>query len=158
MIVAFCGHRPDKLPNKETGYKLPNPTYNKICQELAAVLKNLNPDKAISGMALGVDQWAAFVCVKLGIPFVAAVPFLEQERMWPEESKRIYNRLLDKAKEVIIVSEGGYAPAKMQIRNEFMVNACDTLIAVYNGDKTGGTANCVAYAEKMKKPIHRIIP
>lgn len=50
MIVAFTGHRPDKLG----GYKLPNPTYVKVCQQIETKLVELKPEKIISGMALGV--------------------------------------------------------------------------------------------------------
>lgn len=71
MIVSFTGHRPDKLG----GYKLPNPTYLKVCRDINWLLKELNPEKIISGMALGVDQWAAHIAYKLGTPFVAAIPF-----------------------------------------------------------------------------------
>lgn len=154
MIVAFTGHRPDKLG----GYKLPNPTYIKICQKLDKVLRELKPSKALSGMALGIDQWAANVCVKLEIPFVAVIPFVGQEKMWPADSQRIYNNLLTKAAEKVIVSEGGYSAAKMQIRNQYLVDNCDLLIAVYNGDKTGGTANCINYAKEIGKKILIIDP
>src|SRR6266849_933968 len=98
-VAAFTGHRPDKLPNKETGYKLPNPTYIHICQQLEKVLKELKPEKAISGMALGVDMYAANVCIKLGIPFVAAIPFIGQEKAWPQSSQKTYHLLLGKAAE-----------------------------------------------------------
>jgi uncharacterized phage-like protein YoqJ len=158
MIVAFTGHRQNKLPNKETGYNLPNPTYIHVCQQLEKTLLELKPDEAISGMALGVDSWAANICYKLGIPFVAAIPFVGQEKIWPEQSQKTYHKLLKLAKEVVIVCEGGYEPVKMQRRNEWMCNRCDTLIAVYNGDKTGGTANCINYAKSINKNIIYINP
>jgi uncharacterized phage-like protein YoqJ len=109
-------------------------------------------------MALGVDQWAASIAIKLGIPFVAAVPFLGQEGMWPNKSKKIYKFLLDKAGEIVIVNEGGFTAKKLQLRNEWMVDNCDVLIAVYNGDEKGGTANCVRYAKEKKKEIVFITP
>ncbi len=154
MIVAFSGHRPDKLG----GYELPNPTYIKICKEIEKTVKDLKAEKIISGMALGVDQWAASIAIKLGIPFVAAVPFLGQEGMWPNKSKKIYKFLLDKAGEIVIVCEGGFTAKKLQLRNEWMVDNCDVLIAVYNGDEKGGTANCVRYAKEKKKEIVFITP
>ena len=157
MIVAFTGHRPDKLPNKETGYIIPNPTYIHVCQKIETALKELKPEKVISGMALGVDQWAANIAVKLGIPFVAAVPFLGQEGKWPQASQRIYKILLAKASEIVIVCEEGYAAYKLQKRNEWMVDHSDKLIAVWNGSK-GGTGNCVDYATKVGKEIYRINP
>jgi len=154
MIVSFTGHRPPKLG----GYKLPNPTYLHICQQIEKTLTELKPEKVLSGMALGVDQWAADIAYKLGIPFLAAVPFEGQEKEWPESARKAYHLLLSKAAERVVVCEGEYASYKMQIRNEYLVNNSDILIAVYNGDKTGGTANCVKYAKSTGKEIVYIDP
>lgn len=153
MIVSFTGHRPDKLG----GYKLPNPTYISVCQKIEAALKELKPEKCISGMALGIDSWAANICIKLGIPFIAAIPFIGQEAIWPEASQKTYRLLLSKAENQHIVSEGGYSAHKLQIRNEWMVDQCDLLLAVW--DQTpGGTANCVKYAQSKNKEINYINP
>jgi uncharacterized phage-like protein YoqJ len=152
-LVAFTGHRPDKIG----GYDLPNPTYMHVCQEIDRVLRELKPDKVISGMALGVDQWAANVALKLNIPFIAAVPFLGQEGKWPNKSQQLYKKMLEKAAEIVIVSEGGYAASKLQIRNEWMVDRCDVLVAVFDGT-SGGTANCVTYAKGKGKEIVFIKP
>ena len=149
MIVAFTGHRPNKLPG---GYKLPNPTYNKVCQEIEKALKDLKPEKVISGMALGVDQWAAYISYKLKIPFIAAIPFEGQETAWPQQSQNTFRVLRKLASEEVIVSPGGYANEKMQIRNQWMVDHCDLLIAIWDETK-GGTGNCVEYARSIKKPI-----
>lgn len=158
MIVAFTGHRNDKLPDKKTGYKLPNPTYNYVYKEIKSTLEFLKPDKVISGMALGIDQWAAMIAIRLNIPLLAAIPFEGQEFKWPLSSQNTYNKLISLASETLIVCEGGYAAHKMQIRNQFMVDSCDILIAVYNGDKTGGTANCINYARSLNKKIIYINP
>ena len=153
MIVAFTGHRPDKLG----GYKLPNDTYIKICRDIDWLLKELNPEKVISGMALGVDQWAANIAYKLGIPFVAAIPFEGQELAWPEASQKTYRVLRRLASEEVIVSSGGYSADKMQVRNIWMVDNCDSLIAVWDGSK-GGTGNCVEYAKSVDRKIYQIDP
>lgn len=157
MIVAFAGHRPDKLG----GYKLPNPVYTQVCRQLEKTLKELGPTKAISGMALGVDQWAAMICVKLGIPFIAAVPFPGQESKWPESSQHTYKLLLKKADDIVIVSDAPFKASKLQKRNEWMVDQLadpeDRLVAVFDGTD-GGTCNCVKYAEKHDKQIIRIDP
>lgn len=153
MIVSFTGHRPSKLG----GYNLPNPTYIRVCQQIDKTLRELQPEKVISGMALGVDQWAASIAVKLGIPFIAAVPFAGQETAWPEASQKIFHKLLQQAAEVHIVCEGDYAAYKMQVRNEWMVDRADTVIAIWDGTP-GGTGNCVKYAEKKSKQIIYINP
>jgi len=153
MIISGTGHRPSKIG----GYKLPNPTYNYICQETEKILLQLKPEKIISGMALGYDQWLAFIAYKLGIKFMASIPFLGQEKAWPASSQKTYNKLLSKASEVVIVCEGGYEAKKMQIRNEFMVNQCDLLIGVWDGTN-GGTGNCISYAKSINKNIIIIDP
>lgn len=153
MIVSFTGHRPDKLG----GYKLPNPIYIHVCQQIEKALKELKPEKIITGMALGVDQWAAYIAHKLNIPFLAAIPFEGQELKWPEVSQKSYLLLRSLADEEVIVSPGGYAANKMQIRNQWMVDNCDLLIAVWDGSK-GGTGNCVEYAKSYNKKIYLIDP
>lgn len=153
MIVAFTGHRPDKIG----GYKLPNPTYIHICQQIDKALRELKPEKVITGMALGIDQWAAMIAYKLKIPFLAAIPFENQESKWPQSSQDTFKLLRKLATEEVIVSPGGYAASKMQVRNEWMVDHCDKLIAVWDGSK-GGTGNCVEYARSIKKDIYFINP
>lgn len=153
MIVGFTGHRPDKLG----GYKVPNPTYIKVCQKIDTTLRDLQPEKVISGMALGIDQWAANIAYKLGIPFIAAVPFEGQESAWPQPSQKAFRLLLKRASEIVIVSPGGYAPAKMQIRNEWIVDNSNKLIAVWDGSP-GGTGNCVNYAKSKNRDILFINP
>ncbi len=151
-IIAVTGHRPIQLG----GYG-DTPTRAVIVEALRAALLDLQPAKAISGMALGVDQDFARVCIELDIPFVAAIPFAGQERLWPHPAREQYRELLACATEVVTVCEGGYAAWKMQTRNQWMVNHCDQLIAVWNGG-AGGTGNCVRYAERMGRPIHVIEP
>lgn len=153
MILAFTGHRPDKLG----GYTFPNPTSRAVCQQIREKLDTLRPDRCISGMAQGVDLWAAQICVAMEIPFTAAVPFVGQESVWPEMAQKRWRFLLGRAAEVVVVSEGGYSPAKMQIRNKWMVDHADVLLAVWDGT-SGGTANCVRYAEQKGKQIVRINP
>lgn len=153
MIVSFTGHRPNKLG----GYRTPNDIFNYITSELKKILSNLKPEKAISGMALGWDQWAVQVCVDLQIPFIAAVPFIGQEKIWPQTSKDIYYDLLKKAIEQVIVCEGEYAAWKMQKRNEWMVDRSDVVIACFDGTN-GGTANCIRYAKEKNKELIIINP
>ena len=154
MIIAISGHRPNKL----FGYDLTNTKYDFIRNELKAILQELKATKVISGMALGVDTIAAETCIELKIPFVAAVPFADQKKVWPQTSQVRYKELLAQACEIVIVCEGEYAAWKLQKRNEWMVDRCDKLIACWNGDLSGGTYNCIQYAEKINKKVIRIDP
>lgn len=148
MIVSFTGHRPQKL---SVGHKV-------IKNELIRLLNELKPEKAISGMALGVDQWAVEVCIELQIPFIAAVPFKGQELYWPSDARAKYFELLAHADTVEYVNLGGFASWKFQARNQFMVKNSDILIAVYDGKLASGTRNCVEFAESEKKKIILIDP
>lgn len=159
MIIGCTGYRPDKLPDKETGYSLPNSTYLKVCRETEKIFRELKPEKIITGMALGFDQYVAFIAHKLKIPFLAAIPFQDQEIKWSKNSKEIYYKLLSLAKEQVIVSPGEYSIEKMQVRNKFIVDNCDVLLACINENETsGGTFNCVKYARSVGREIIFIRP
>lgn len=153
MIIGFTGHRPPKVGP----FEVPNPIYNKICKDIENNLIKLKPEKIISGYALGIDQYAVDVAHKLGIPIVAAIPFKGQELYWPKSSRDRYFQLLSYASEINYVSPGGYASWKMQVRNEWIVNMSDLLIAYFDGSH-GGTYNCVKYAQLKNKRILVINP
>lgn len=152
MIVAFTGHRPNKLNNEYDGK---GPISSRIKAELTKELKRLAPAYCITGMALGVDQLAAEICIELNIPFIAAVPCDDQEKVWPNKSQVRYKEILSKAKEVVIVSPGAYYSQCMQVRNIYMVDRADVIIGVHDGSK-GGTYNCLEYARSKGKEV-RII-
>lgn len=151
MIVAFTGHRPDKLG----GWDLHHPVITQVRRALRDGLAKNWPVYAISGMALGVDQWAAETCVEMGIPFHAALPCDDMDATWPMGARERWRALLDKAKEIHVVSPGPYKPWKLQRRNEWMVDNCTKLLAVFDGSP-GGTYNCLAYAAEVKREIVRL--
>lgn len=146
MIVAGTGHRPDKLG----GYS--DEAHEKLVAIAAKWLTENQPTKVISGMALGWDIALADAAVRTGIPLHAAIPFEGQESRWPQASRDRFNHLRSRATEETIVSDGAYAPWKMQVRNVWMVDNCDTVLAMWDGS-SGGTGNCVAYANKVSKPL-----
>lgn len=146
MIICGTGHR----PNKVGGYS--KEAQSKLYYLAKGWLEDNHPDKVISGMALGWDQALANAAYVLDIPYIAAVPFAGQQQAWPEESREFFDMLLAHAEETVIVSNGRYAPWKMQVRNEWMVDHCDTVLALWDGS-AGGTGNCIQYANKVGKPI-----
>lgn len=142
LIVSGTGHRLDKLG----GYA--SWAYNLLVHLAIMILSALKPKKVISGMAIGWDQALAEAAVRLGIPFIAAIPFKGQESRCPKESQKKYHELLARAAEVVDTSNGqSYHPRLMQVRNEWMVDNSDLVVALFDGTK-GGTANCVKYAKR----------
>ncbi len=124
---------------------------------IKAMLVDLGATKGVSGMALGVDQHFVLACKQLNLPYIAAVPFVGQESRWPTEAQQHYRELLRGAEEIVHVCGPGYVYWKMQARNEWVVDTCSQLIAVWDGS-SGGTANTVLYAHKVARPIHIINP
>lgn len=144
MRYAVTGHRPVKLG----GYA---PEAQDILYRFAVrVLSEYDPDEVISGMALGWDTAIARAAIYLAVPLVAAVPFVGQEEAWPAASQRTYNELLSRAEHVEVITSGGYSPQAMQLRNEWMVDHCDILLALWDGS-AGGTGNCVRYANRFAR-------
>jgi uncharacterized phage-like protein YoqJ len=147
MIIAATGHRPEKLG----GY---GADVRAVLLQVATEYLALRPrvSEVVSGMAQGWDQAFAHAAYDLKIPYVAAVPFIGQERKWPEQTQAYYRRLLDRSARVVVVSSGGYSPDKMQLRNEWMVEHCDRIAALWDGSD-GGTANCLDYAAALMRPV-----
>jgi len=153
VVVAITGHRPNKLGND---YDFTSKLVLDIKAEIQKTLKELKPTKLITGMALGVDTLFAQLAIENNIPFIAALPCYNQERMWPERSKMIYHRLgTHELCTIKYVTRAEYSTELMQVRNEWMVDHCDVLISVWDGSN-GGTANCVKYAMKQLKAVNRV--
>jgi uncharacterized phage-like protein YoqJ len=145
MIVAFTGHRPDKLG----GY---GPVVSARLVEFAAGFISRSPATSfITGMALGWDTAVAEACVLLRRPFVAAIPFKGQESKWPAESQRRYVELLSKAAAVEVISPGAYSSGKIILRDHWMVDHCDILVALWDGSASG-TRKTVEYARTRTPP------
>lgn len=155
MIIAITGHRPNKLGND---YALKSPLIQRIKEAIIKVIDEEQATQLITGMALGIDTLFAEIAIEKGISFIAALPCLNQDKMWPESSKKLYKEILSNPLCTIhYVSEAEYDSACMQKRNEYMVDTCDVLIAVWDGT-SGGTGNCVNYGKFRKKQIKLIHP
>lgn len=147
-VIGCTGHRPQKLGG------FTRAAFLRLFDVALGYLNHLPAKRyvAISGMALGWDMAFARVCCVAGIPFVAAVPFVGQEKTWPEQSQRAYRSILRQALDVVVVSEGAYSPQKMQIRNELVVDHSSRMVALWDGSD-GGTANCLKYAAQKQRPV-----
>ena len=116
----------------------------------------------ISGMAIGADQLFAIAVLQLrdeGIEYAlhAACPFFGQESKWPSHSQEAFQDILNRCTTVTNVSGPGYAPWKMQVRNQWMVDRSHHVLAVWDG-QAGGTNNCVQYAIEQGRVIDQLNP
>jgi uncharacterized phage-like protein YoqJ len=150
-IIALTGHRPHKLNNEYDGGKLSD----NIARLLAQIINKHKPERCISGMALGADTIWAKVVLGLGIPLTAAIPCLNQDKMWHKSSKDTYKEILSNPLTTThYVTNKPYSNSCMQERNIWMVDNCTRLIAVWDGS-SGGTENSIGYADG-KVPIDYI--
>ncbi len=149
MTLCGTGHRPNKLG----GYG--DDAYAVLVHLAVMSLEDIKPDRVISGMALGWDMAIAEAAIRKRILLIAAIPFEGQESMWPQPSKDKYRELLDKCAVKKVICSPGYAPYKMQARNQWMVDNSNIILALWNGT-SGGTANCVKYAEKRNVKIFNL--
>ena len=139
---CFTGHRPEKLTAPEWLVK------QKLEREIRQAIAD-GLDVFITGMARGVDIWAAEIVLDLrdsGFPIrlMCASPFEGFERSWNETWQIRYRRIMSAANHTLFVCKG-YSRSCFQIRNEWMVNHSARVIAVFNGKK-GGTKNTIDYA------------
>lgn len=169
--LMVTGHR-NIVPAGWTGAPWPNnPTVkahhdrirNTIGHFVLKVHQETGISTFISGMALGADQLFAEAVINLqvqGAPFklVAAIPFKGQESKWPAASQKKYQEIMAHADHAVYVCDPGYAPWKMQKRNEWMVNNSTFCLAVWGGAQTGGTWNCIQYAKNTIVSIFRLDP
>ena len=150
--VCFTGHRPEKLTRDEKS----------VMKDLEKEIRKAVSDGLnvfITGMARGVDIWAAQIVLKLrdegcNVRLICTCPYEGFERSWSQEWQKAYREILTVADFVKYVCNG-YGPACFQIRNEWMVNHSARVIAVYNGEN-GGTKNTMDYAMKVGVPVVRI--
>ena len=109
----------------------------------------------VSGMAPGVDIWAAEIVIRLrnegaDIKLISASPFEGFEKRWPAWEHR-YNYIMDNTDLKLFICKGNVRGVH-QIRNEWMVNHSTRVIAVFNGERSG-TKNTIDYANRVGVPV-----
>lgn len=159
--VAFTGYRPEKLPFAED---CSNAKYKEFRETLTQVVDDLigrGYTEYISGMAVGFDTWAAETVLEAKknnskVKLECAIPFPEQDRTWPSESKIRRENIIKRADLATIVCEH-YHKGCFFVRNEYMVDKSDVVVCCYDGQK-GGTAQTVKYALQADKIVIQINP
>ena len=136
---AFTGHRPEKLT-------VPQST---VCDLLEKEIRSALDDGMnvfITGMARGVDIWAAQIVIRLrggksDIKLICAPPYQGFESRWSAQNQYDYRQILECADLVRYICPC-YSPECFQIRNQWLCDHANRLIAVWNGQPSG-TANTV---------------
>ena len=105
----------------------------------------------ISGMARGVDIWAAEIVLERKkinprVRLICALPHPNFEKRWSFAWQKRYKEVIAQADLVKVISLT-FSMVSYQRRNEWMVDHSAKVIAIYNGT-VGGTKNTIDYAER----------
>lgn len=142
MILAATGHRPD-APGMG-GFD--RDAFRRLRSFARVCLEALAPTELYDGLALGWDHACLLAAFDLDIPVIGALPYEGFDSKWRPESRAWLKRMMAKCKRVHTCCKG-FSRASYQIRNEYMVDNSDQLLALFSG-KPGGTHNCIRYAER----------
>ena len=171
---SFTGHRPQKFPWR---YNESDPACVALKETLAGQISRLYETgytEFLTGMALGVDLWAAQIVLDLrrkkrglGIfglgrkndapKLHCILPCEGQEDKWPRSSQERYRDILKQADSIVYVSRE-YDDQCMLRRNHVLVDFSSVVLAVYNGGYRSGTAETVRYARRLGREVIVIDP
>lgn len=140
---CFTGHRPDKM---ELGEKEIKPLLEKAIDEAIAD----GYVTFITGMAMGTDIWAAEIVLERkkrnkDLHLICALPHPNFESRRSITEKMRFNKIIKNADLVKEINDH-YFTGCYQVRNEWMVDRSNLVVAVFNGQKSG-TKNTVDYAK-----------
>ncbi len=154
---AFTGHRPKKFP---WGYDETDTRCVALKQTLVEQIGKLvdaGYTDFFSGMAEGTDTWAALAVLALkkenpALKLHCILPCEGQADRWSASAQEVYFSILEQTDSVVYVGRE-YSKDCMLKRNRYLVDHAACLLAVYNGEKQGGTAMTVRYAQKLGREI-----
>ena len=152
---CFTGHRPTKLPWR---YQEQDVRCLKLKARIADTIEAVYADgyrHFLCGMAQGCDLYfcEAVIAFREKHPDVtieAVIPCPTQADRWSENERLRYAALVEACDTETLVS-AQYSSGCMQRRDRYMVDHAQLVIAVYNGEPKGGTAQTLAYALRNRR-------
>ncbi len=161
MICCVTGHRSKGFPFPRDSCHIEYIDYiDTLRREIEKLLREDCRD-FVCGMAEGADldfakQVLAFRLDEGNITLEAALPYPVQTL----KRKTVYSEMRDdlifECDCKTIVSQY-YHKGCMQKRNQYMVDKSDLVLAIWNGERSGGTWNTIQYAQSQGKPIRFIL-
>jgi len=154
-VIGFSGHR--QLADGPG-----------VAQAVSAVLAELRRESpgewiALSSAAAGADLIFVRAALELGLGWEAVLPLplVDFERDFTPEEWKDVKALLARAERLEVATEPGSREEAYLSGGFEIVNNCDVLLAVWDGQHArgkGGTADVVAYARAMGRPIVIVNP
>lgn len=121
-----------------------------------------HPIVGLTSLAKGADQIFARAILEQSGTLHVVLPFADYERTFPTElEKRTYEGILAQANTREVLNDGGSDEEAFFAAGKRIVDSCEKLFAVWNGEPAGGlggTADVVEYARAKQVPIVHINP
>lgn len=162
LACAFTGHRPSRF---SFGYNEDDERCIKIKTVMTEQINTLISNgvtEFCSGMALGVDQWAAEIVLEIkksqpNLRLIAVRPCETQADRWSAyQRERHYDTLAQC--DVVMTLQTKYTYSCISARNRYLVDHTKYLLAIYDGSSNGGTAYTVRYARQQGRQVISVNP
>jgi uncharacterized phage-like protein YoqJ len=135
-LVAI-GHRPPALGGYDEN-PVAGGVRRRVAEILAAKIQVHGDLVVLTGLGLGAEQMAAEAALAGGVPFVAVLPYPDQDSVWPAPSRARYRELLAAANRTVTLQDRApasrqQAGAALSRRDAWLVRHADEAIAVWDG-------------------------
>ena len=163
MKLSFTGHRPESLPfgddeSSAASVRMKDMIYNEIKNCAANSYDTFLNGGARGGDIIFAEQVLLVKAIEYpNIRLITVVPHEGQANSWSEAWRERYFRIHEFSTEVITLASR-YSRDCYHVRNRYLVDNADKLLALYNGGATGGTAYTVKYAHEKNREIIVIDP
>lgn len=158
MIVGFTGHRLSRMPIDKRGYNHPwvKDRRSELIHFLCTLEETVGVTEFISGVAIGWDTIGAWVGLEMGYGLRAYLPTPNQGAGWgPRDTEQWTNILCHPFTDVYLAGKGK-GVEMFFTRNHAIVDDCDILLALWDGEEKGGTWRTIDYC-RGKYPDKRIM-
>ena len=135
--VAIVGHRPPEIGGYDANEVADG--IRRVLTDVLAAKRDMHPDLVVmTGLGLGAEQLGAEAATAAGVPYVAVLPYPDQESVWPGASQARYRELLDGASARVLLQakapetkqKAGGALAR---RDAWLARNAHEAIAVWDG-------------------------
>lgn len=169
VVRGLLGSGSIRLPLRvgATGHRALEETVERwVTRELDALFSYLarlpshdQVPRAVSSLAVGADQLFAKAALSHGVSLDVVLPFARFVEDFPEGPERdAYEHLLSAAESTTCLPWNGRSNGAYLAGGLWVVDHCDILIAIWNGEKAagiGGAGDVVVYCRDAGKPcIH----
>jgi uncharacterized phage-like protein YoqJ len=163
-VCSFTGYRPQKLSACLANGSLTLARVEEILRAEMLAMLDREFTTFMSGMALGSDMMFARIALELRerytsalVKLVAVIPCLDHDKAWNPRDRALCREMIEQADERVLVSDRPYFDGCMQRRNRYLVDSCDEMLAIYDGQR-GGTMQTINYAKGKGRKITIIDP